>query len=103
MTRIAILGKAVSRFLEVSSLNDAKPQSSVVASCSTGIIMISIRLRTSSAVSIRGVDGSNYAGKIRCLDFRFAQQIFDEFRSGRRLAFGSIAPTGDAGPGSSQA
>jgi phage tail tube protein FII len=49
------------------------------------------------------VDGSNYAGKIRRLDFRFAQQIFDEFRSGRRLAFGSIAPTGDAGPGSSQA
>src|ERR1700680_4835864 len=59
-TRAFILAKAISLEVEVSSAKGEKPQSSVVPSCSEGIVSAAsnIMSRISSAVSILGLSTS---------------------------------------------
>ena len=45
-TRLRIFAKALSRVVEVSSLNGEKPQSSVVPSCSNGMYSAASRMRS---------------------------------------------------------
>ena len=62
-TRARIFAKAVSRVVDVSSLNGENPQSSVVPSWSSGMYSAasSTRSRTSSGVSTRGSIGDDDA------------------------------------------
>ena len=78
-TRARIFSKAVSLVLEVSSLKGAKPQSSVVPSCSIGMYSTasSTRSRTSSGVSILGSITAITPTKIRWWGFRCLRMILE--------------------------
>src|SRR3569833_435491 len=67
-TRARILAKAVSREVEVSSLNGAYPQSSEVPSCSIGMkrAASTTRSRTTSGVSVGGLIGAVTPMNTRC-------------------------------------
>ena len=90
-TRERIFANAVSRLVDVSSLNGENPQSSVVPSCSTGMYSAASRVRslTSSGVSTRGSMGAMTPTKIRWSGFMYRRMI----RSTRARSFSPASAT----------